>query len=114
MVRFYHGSISRYVIDGASYHVKQYLKNIKNRRARRNLPAEASRRLQAYDRLAAQRDWVNLRHEALALARYAEQQNDAELMIKMAAALWRLGEYRRSADLRLASRRISHGVDPKE
>ena len=114
MARFYHGSLSHYVVDGTSYHVKRYLKKIERRLERRELPAEIAQRLQAYDRFVARRDWDNLRQQAVVLARYAEEQNDARLMRTLAKALWRLGEYRRATALHLAGRQLSRGVDPMD
>jgi len=114
MARFYHGSVPRYLIEGAGYYARQHWKKIKSKISRKGQPAETSGRLREFRRLIALRDWVNLREIALELARYAEEQNDSNMLGEMAAALVRLGEFGRGADLYLAKKRLCEGVHPKE
>ncbi|MDX1483192.1 MAG: hypothetical protein R3229_01820 [Alphaproteobacteria bacterium] len=115
MARFYHGSLSRYLVDGAAFHVRHYLRTRKARSsARRRLPAQVFRRLRRYGRFVARRDWDNLRVEALALAQYAEQHRDELLLREMVEPLLGLGEYRRAFALDLVYERLRHGVRPNE
>ena len=67
MARFYHGSVSRYLVEGAGYHARQRWKKIKSKISRKDPPAEIAERLGAYHRLVALRDWVNLREIVLEL-----------------------------------------------
>ncbi|HLL27779.1 MAG TPA: hypothetical protein VKT73_09035 [Xanthobacteraceae bacterium] len=85
------------------------------RRLKRWLRSPAiARRLSRFQRAIARRDWESARTQAREIASLAEAARDARLMEEMGLALLRLGDYGRSGRLRLESRRLLRGANPKE
>jgi hypothetical protein len=73
-----------------------------------------ARRMVRFRRSVARRDWSTAREQAREIAKLAEAARDVRLMEEMGIALLRLGDYGPSARLRLESRRLARGADPKE
>ena len=114
MARFYHGSITRYLIEGAGYQARQQWKRVKGKLLRPVRGAATAKRLRAFHQLLARRDWAALRIAALELARHAEEQNDVDLLEEIGPALFRLGDYSRAADLNLKKVQIRDGAPTKD
>jgi hypothetical protein len=73
-----------------------------------------ARRLSRFRRSVARRDWSTALEQAREIAKLAEAARDVRLMEEMGIALLRLGDYGPSGRLRLESRRVTRGIDPKE
>jgi hypothetical protein len=85
------------------------------RRIRRWLRSPAlARRMTRFRQSVEKREWTAALEQAREIATLAEAARDARLMEEMGIALSRLGDYGRSGRLRLESRRLTRGADPKE
>ncbi len=85
------------------------------RRIRRWLRSPAlARRMTRFRQSVKKRAWTAALEQAREIATLAEAARDARLMEEMGIALSRLGDYGRSARLRLESRRLTRGADAKE
>ncbi len=85
------------------------------RRVRRWLRSPTlARRMTRFRRSVARRDWRAALEQAREIARLAETARDARLMEEIGIALLRLGDYGLAGRLRLESRRVVRGADPKE
>jgi len=85
------------------------------RRIRRWLRSPAlARRMTRFRQSVEKREWTAALEQAREIATLAEAARDARLMEEMGIALSRLGDYGRSGRLRLESRRLARGADPKE
>jgi hypothetical protein len=85
------------------------------RRVRRWLRSPAlARRMARFRRSVARRDWRTALEQAREIAKLAEAARDARLMEEIGIALLRLGDYGLAGRLRLESRRVARGTDPKE
>src|SRR5712692_5125332 len=85
------------------------------RRIRRWLRSPAlARRMTRFRQSVKKRAWTAALEQAREIATLAEAALDARLMEEMGIALSRLGDYGRSGRLRLESRRLTRGADPKE
>ncbi len=85
------------------------------RRIRRWLRSPAlARRMTRFRQSVEKRAWIAALEQAREIATLAEAARDARLMEEMGIALSRLGDYGRSARLRLESRRLTRGADAKE
>jgi len=85
------------------------------RRIRRWLRSPAlARRMTRFRQSVDKREWTAALEQAREIATLAEAARDARLMEEMGIALSRLGDYGRSGRLRLESRRLARGADPKE
>jgi hypothetical protein len=73
-----------------------------------------ARRMTRFRRSVARRDWSAALVQAREIAELAEAARDARLMEEMGIALLRLGDYGASGRLRLESRRLARGAEPKE
>jgi hypothetical protein len=108
------GSDFGYRIGKVIFFVSDGLK-ASRRRIRRWLRSPAlARRLSRFRRSVAKRDWAAALEQAREIAKLAEAARDARLMEEMGIALLRLGDYGPSGRLRLESRRVARGADPKE
>ena len=108
------GSDLGYRIGRVIFRISDGLK-ASRRRIRRWLRSPAlARRMMRFRQSVARRDWTAAREQAREIAKLAEAARDARLMEEMGIALSRLGDYGPSGRLRLGSRRLSRGGDPKE
>jgi hypothetical protein len=108
------GSDFGYRIGKAIFRIGDGLK-VSRRRIRRWLRSPAlARRMAHFRRSVARRDWNAALEQAREIAKLAEAARDARLMEEMGIALSRLGDYGASGRLRLESRRLTRGADPKE
>jgi|GEM_PF-630887 len=73
-----------------------------------------ARRMTRFRQSVEKREWTAALEQAREIATLAEAARDARLMEEMGIALSRLGDYGRSGRLRLESRRLARGADPKE
>ncbi len=73
-----------------------------------------ARRMTSFRQSVAKREWSAALEQAREIAKLAETARDARLMEEMGIALSRLGDYGPSGRLRLESRRLTRGTDPKE
>jgi hypothetical protein len=108
------GSDFGYRIGRVIFRISDGLK-ASRRRVRRWLRSPAlARRMAHFRRSVARRDWTAAREQAREIARLAEAARDIRLMEELGIALLRLGDYGLAGKLRLESRRVARGADPKE
>jgi hypothetical protein len=65
-----------------------------------------------FDSGVAARDWESVRESALAIGKIALSRGDVALMLTMSQGLERLGHFAGAAELRLAARRATKGIEP--
>jgi hypothetical protein len=108
------GSDFGYRIGRVVFKISDGLKTSR-RRIRRWLRSPAlARRMARLRRSVARRDWTAALAQAREIAPLAEAARDVRLMEELGIALLRLGDYGLAGRLRLESRRMARGADPKE
>lgn len=108
------GNDFSYRIGKAVFWIKDGSKALR-RRTRRWFRSPVLARMRAnLDRNIQRRDWTSTREQASALATLAEQVRDPRLMEDVGIIFATLGEYERSASLRLASRRLRRNKKPND
>jgi hypothetical protein len=101
-------------VDRLVYRWKNWFRLHRRNLFRRFRSVELDADVQRFRKLIIAGDWEPARPLAMTIATRAEQLGDYRLCNEMAQALHRLGVYGRSAQLKLASRHIRKGRDPRE
>lgn len=101
-------------LDRLVYRWKNWFRLHRRNLFRRFRSADLDVEVQRFRNLVNAGDWDLARPLAMTIATRAEQLGDYRLCNEMAQALQRLGVYGRSAQLKLASRHIRKGHDPRE